>query len=167
MANIRKYQDNDIEGVLKVWLAGFRFAHPFLEESFVQKCVIDMRNIYIPLTKSTTWVCVEKKEGKEEGREEEVVVGFIAMIENEIGGLFVSPDRHGRGIGTKLVKTVEEEGGEGGKGMDRLEVEVFKRNEVGRPFYKKYGFEFMKEYYHEESKQDMLRLVYEKKKEEK
>ena len=39
-------------------------------------------------------------------------------------------------------------------------VQVFKQNKIGRAFYDKYGFKLIKEYFHEESKQDLLRLKF-------
>jgi putative acetyltransferase len=32
-----------------------------------------------------------------------------------------------------------------------LRVEAFKDNKVGRPFYERYGFEYVEEYFHEQS----------------
>ena len=44
----------------------------------------------------------KKKRGskKDEGQ----IVGFISMLKNEIGGLFVKPDCHLRGIGTPFYE---------------------------------------------------------------
>ena len=41
---------------------------------------------------------------------------------------------------------------------EKLEVEVFEKNEIGRAFYKKYGFKLIKEFTHEESGEKVLRL---------
>ena len=99
----------------------------------------------------------KKEKKKEKETKQEIVLGFIAMIKNEIGGLFVHPKKHGQGIGKNLIKKASEEGGE-----KRIEVEVFKKNEIGLPFYYHFGFVFLREYYHEESGQEMLRLVWER-----
>ena len=81
------------------------------------------------------------------------VIGFISMIGNEIGGLFVLPNKHFKGIGTRLVNFIKEFHVE-------LEVEVFERNAIGRAFYEKYGFLQIGRYYHTESNNDILRLHY-------
>ncbi|WP_246079543.1 GNAT family N-acetyltransferase [Parasedimentitalea maritima] len=60
-------------------------------------------------------------------------VRFVALMGNEIGGLFLHPSYHGRGIGKALVDKAVEVRGE-------LHLEVFKANPVGRRFYQKYGF---------------------------
>ena len=140
---IRKYKETDLETVVDIWYQSSTLAHPFLEPDFVEKVKKDMHDIYIP--NSETWVYEENAS----------IIGFIGMIENEIGGLFVLPDQHSRGIGTKLVNLVREQ-------HDELEVEVFKKNKIGRAFYDKYGFTFMKEYFDEASNNDVLRLKFKK-----
>lgn len=118
---IRAYRPSDCSAVLDVWSAASVVAHPFLPETFVSA---ERRTIAeVHLAVAQTWVWTEA------GR----VVGFIAMIDNEIGGLFVHPDHHGRGIGRALVDHVRES-------HDQLVVEVFRNNRLGRGFYAAYGF---------------------------
>jgi len=136
---IRKHVEKDLEQIMIVWHESSTLAHPFLNSEFVENVKSDMRNIYIP--DSDTWV-YENDFG---------VVGFISMIGEEIGGLFVLPECHSKGIGTKLVNFVSEF-------QDKLEVEVFKKNKIGRSFYDKYGFTLTKEFTHEQSGEKVLRL---------
>lgn len=137
---IRKHVENDLEQIIKIWYASSTFAHPFLQTAFVDKVKTDMRKMYIP--NSETWV-YENDLG---------ILGFISMINEEIGGLFVLPKNHSSGIGTKLVDYVS--------GFhEKLEVEVFEKNKIGRAFYNKYGFELMKEFTHKESGEKVLRLM--------
>jgi len=137
---IRKHVENDLEQIMKIWDASSTLAHPFLNSAFVEKVKSDMRNIYIP--DSETWV-YENDLG---------VIGFISMIDDEIGGLFVLPQYQSSGIGTKLVNYVSQL-------HEKLEVEVFEKNQIGRSFYNKYGFEIIKEYMHEDSGEMLLRLL--------
>lgn len=136
---IRKHEEKDLEAVLDVWYQASTLAHPFLDSEFVEKVKKDMRELYIP--NSETWVFEENG----------VVIGFISMMGNEIGGLFVLPDQHSKGVGTQLVNFIAES-------HEELEVEVFKENNIGRVFYDKYGFELLEEQYNEESGQQVLRL---------
>ena len=136
---IRKHKENDLEQIINVWYKSSTIAHPFLNANFVEKVKSDMTNIYIP--NSQTWVY----------EIDNTIVGFISMLNNEIGGLFVLPNDQTKGIGTKLVDFIK------GKHSD-LEVEVFERNVIGRAFYQKYGFERIKKYYHQESGNEVLRL---------
>ena len=137
---IRKHLDNDLEQIMKVWQESSTLAHPFLPSNFVEKVKTDMRTMYIP--GSETWV-YENEQG---------IIGFISMMDNEIAGLFVLPQNHSKGIGTKLVNFVSDFN-------DQLEVEVFDKNEIGRAFYNKYGFKLLKEFMHEESGEKVLRLI--------
>lgn len=136
---IRKHTSQDLEHIIDVWYKSSSLAHPFLSSSFVEKVKSDMTNLYIP--NSDTWVY----------EIENSIVGFISMIDNEIGGLFVAPNNHSKGIGTKLVDFIKKE-------HSNLEVEVFEKNQIGRAFYNKYGFELIKKYSHEESGNEVLRL---------
>ena len=136
---IRKHKPQDLEQIMDIWHRSSTLAHPFLNSKFVEKVEKDMRHLYIP--DSETWV-YEKDNS---------IIGFISMIENEIGGLFVLPENHTKGIGTQLVDFVKKE-------HKDLEVEVFEKNAIGRAFYDKYGFEIIKKYTHEESGNIVLRL---------
>lgn len=142
---IRKREEKDNDEIMNVWYEASSLAHPFLESDFVEKTKRDLKDIYIPNTE--TWVYEENN----------AVVGFISMLGNEIGGLFVLPNNHSKGIGTQLVSFIHELYGE-------LEVEVFEKNVIGSAFYAKYGFVQIKRYYHTESNNEVLRLIYKSKK---
>lgn len=136
---IRKRTDADNDQIVHIWYKASRIAHPFLASDFSEKMKHDLRDIYIP--NSETWVY------ENGGR----VLGFISMLGNEIGGLFVLPDTQKNGIGTQLVNFVKSLHPE-------LVVEVFEQNVIGRAFYAKYGFEPVSNYHHEETGQTVLRL---------
>lgn len=138
---IRRREEKDNDQIMNVWYQASNLAHPFLSADFVEKAKKDLRDIYIPNTE--TWVYEDNN----------AVIGFISMLGNEIGGLFVLPNNQLKGIGTQLVNFINELHGD-------LEVEVFEKNAIGRAFYKKYGFEQIKRYYHTESNNDVLRLRY-------
>jgi putative acetyltransferase len=138
---IRKHKEKDLDQIIEIWCQSSTLAHPFLSSSFVEKVKSDMTNIYIP--NSETWVY----------EVDNSIVGFISMMDNEIGGLFVLPSHHSKGIGTKLVDFIKKEHSD-------LEVEVFEKNLIGRTFYDKYGFEKIKQYNHEESGYVVLRLKF-------
>lgn len=136
---IRKHTEKDLERIIDIWFKSSSLAHPFLSDAFVEKVKQDMTNLYIP--NSETWVYEKDNE----------IQGFISMIDNEIGGLFVLPKYHSKGIGTLLVNFIKTK-------HTILEVEVFEKNEIGRAFYAKYGFKQIKKYKHEESDSIVLRL---------
>lgn len=137
---IRKHSEIDLEAIMYIWQESSTLAHPFLNSTFAEKVKSDMRNMYIP--GSDTWVYEMDNQ----------VAGFISMIGNEIGGLFVLPEYHSQGIGSALVSFVSDFNKE-------LEVEVFKKNRIGRSFYDKIGFNLKNDYFHEQSGERVLRLI--------
>jgi putative acetyltransferase len=141
---IRKYEVTDIEAVVSSWRLSSELAHPFLSQAFFDQEDENLRNIYVKFAE--TWVC------EVDGR----VVGFIALVGNEVGGLFLDPAYHGRGFGKAMVDWAVREKGH------RLSVDVFKENVIGRHFYDSYGFKFLEEFIHEPTGQVTLKMTYEK-----
>ena len=136
---IRKYDAVDLAELLDVWQDASQIAHPFLTRDFLDQ---ERRNViqkYLPIAE--TWVF----------EEEGCVVGFIALIGTEVGGIFVAPRRHGQGIGRALMDHAR-------ASRKHLDVEVFEANEIGRAFYHAYGFEVVKAGVHEETGEPVLRL---------
>jgi len=136
---IRKYQPADCEEVLNVWARASAVAHSFLTQEFLKSERQQIADVYLP--KADTWVW------EADGH----VVGFISLLGNEVGGLFVDPKSRQSGIGRAL--------------MDRaralrceLEVEVFKRNLPGRVFYVEHGFEPIEKRIHPETGLEVMRL---------
>lgn len=136
---IRKYQDRDLDDLLDAWASASEFAHPFLTQDFLALERENIPNLYLP--NAETWVF------EDEGR----VVGFVALLGNEVGAIFVHPSHQRRGVGQQLMDKARELRGE-------LIVEVFKANTIGRAFYAKYGFEIVAEKIHEQTGFELLRL---------
>ena len=65
--------------------------HPFLDERFFRQERNKIGEVYLP--NAETWVF----------EEDGAVIGFVALIGNEVGGLFVASQYHGRGIGRALM----------------------------------------------------------------
>jgi putative acetyltransferase len=136
---IREYKADDLDGVMSSWEHANDLAHSFLPKAFVDKVRQDIPNLYLP--NAETWVA--DYDG--------TVAGFIALIGNEIGAVFVEPKFHSSGIGRALVGKAQELRGD-------LEVEVFELNAIGCKFYSKYGFSLMSESIHEDTGNKVLRL---------
>lgn len=136
---IRKYRDQDLDDLLAAWASASEIAHPFLTQEFLDLERENIPNLYLP--NAETWVF------EDEGR----VVGFVALLGNEVGAIFVHPSHQRRGVGRQLMDKAKELRGE-------LVVEVFKANSIGRAFYSKYGFEIVAEKVHEQTGFDLLRL---------
>jgi putative acetyltransferase len=84
-------------------------------------------------------------------REGATIVGFIALVGNQVGGLFVDPAFQGEGIGRLLVDHARSLHAE-------LELEVFAKNTGARRFYERYGFRRIDELIHEETGHPVVRM---------
>jgi putative acetyltransferase len=136
---IRQYEEQDLDELLAAWAAASAIAHPFLTQEFLATERENIPNLYLP--NAETWVY------EADGR----VVGFIALIGNEVGAIFVHPSHQRKGVGRVLMDKARELRGE-------LEVQVFVKNAIGRAFYAKYGFTPIETKVHEETGFDLLRL---------
>jgi putative acetyltransferase len=141
MQLVRKYIDTDLEAVLSAWGNTQKIAHPFLPDDFQSQEKINIQELYLP--NADTWVVEDDND----------VVGFIALIGNEIGGLFLQPTHHGNKLGKMLVDKAQELHGD-------LVVDVFEKNSIGRDFYAKYGFHLIEKKVHEQTGEQVLHLKF-------
>ncbi|MEM7248123.1 MAG: GNAT family N-acetyltransferase [Acidobacteriota bacterium] len=137
---VRAYAADDLEDVLTTWEAASRLAHSFLDDEWHAKERKLIAETCLP--KADTRV-IELADGR--------VVGFLALIGNEVSGLFVHPDHHRNGMGEELIYHAEPL-------HDVLEVEVFAENQIGRSFFQATDFQPLSESLHEETDRKILRL---------
>lgn len=97
-----------------------------LERSFGESRVDDMRETYIP--DSDTYVFLEN----------ETVKGFFSLYADSLAAMFVSLDAQSKGIGQQLMNKA--------KSLRRkLNLSVYRENEKSIQFYRKCGFNSVKE----------------------
>lgn len=113
----------------------------FLEENFLAQERKNIPDLYLP--NADTWVV-------EIGNQ---VVGFIALIGNEVGAIFLQPEHQGKKMGKLMMDKAQELHGD-------LEVEVFEKNSIGCDFYAQYGFKLMEKKIHEQTGERLLRLEF-------
>lgn len=118
---IRPYVDGDLDTLLDVWYQASVIAHPFLSADFLEQERTEIAERWLPNSETAVYEI------------DGTVVGFISMIGNEVGGLFVDPGQQGRGIGTVLMDHVR-------SSRPFVELDVFEANAIGRRFYAAYGF---------------------------
>ena len=123
MPTLRPATDHDIPQVAEVFIAARTQCLAFLNWHYdfeVMKGVFGRR-----LHDSEMWVMEVDTQ----------VVGFIDFVPRDVDDLYVHPDYHGRGFGTRLLK----------KALERLGppvwLWVFQENAKARAFYEKHGFE--------------------------
>jgi len=138
---IRQYQQTDLDAVLNSWEVATRLAHEFMTDEFISEQRIEVEKSYLPNT--DTWVA--EVNGS--------VQGFISLMGNEVGAIFLQPEYHRLGIGKALINKAKSL-------HDELELEVFKVNQTGQKFYENGGFYPISESVHEITGELVLRLRY-------
>jgi len=117
------YREADHDRLVEIWHRAVSRTHHFLTEEdieFYHQLVQDgaLREVEI-------WVALN---------DHEQPAGFIGLDGTKIEMLFVDPDDHGKGIGSRLIKHAESLKG------SRLQVDVNEQNDGACAFYKRYGF---------------------------
>ncbi|EGQ8015503.1 N-acetyltransferase [Vibrio cholerae] len=123
---IRKYNSNDLDSVMEIWLEASVKAHDFVPAYFWESQVESMRNIYIPAAE----VFVYEIESK--------IVGFYALYENNLAAIFVFPAFQGKGIGKQLLSHAKAQ-------REILSLSVYKENQASYQFYLSQGFTVISE----------------------
>lgn len=136
---IRPYGPSDLSRVLECWYEASLSAHPFLSESFLERERGLIAEQWIPASETT----VAEVDGE--------VAGFLSLVGNEVGAVFVHPTRQRHGCGRELMDDARAK-------CPFLELDVFEANALGRAFYAAYGFEEIDHRVDGETGQMMLRL---------
>jgi putative acetyltransferase len=118
---VRPYHPDDLNALLDAWESASRLAHPFMSDEFIAEQRISVAQKYLPNTVTDIALLDDK------------LVGFISMMGNEVGAIFVDPACHRKGVGRALLDIPAAI-------HVSLEVEVFEKNTIGRPFYERFGF---------------------------
>jgi putative acetyltransferase len=140
---IRSYIKSDDYKIIDIWLKASLVSQSFLGASFIEEEAKNIKTNYLP--KALTWV--KEIDGE--------TVGFISMLGNQIGGLFVHPYYQSKGVGTELIQYVQQNN-------QILTVEVFEKNLIGRSFYRKMGFTYLNSYNHYTTNEPIIRLMLKK-----
>ncbi len=118
---IRAYRPDDNTALTEIWHEASRIAHGFLGKETLLAHRKLVSETYLP--GAETWVaCVDT-----------VPVGFLGLLEDFIGGLFISPEWQGQGIGQALVL-------HGLSLRSCLRLDVYAANEAALRFYLRMGF---------------------------
>ena len=123
---IRKCETTDIDTVLEIWLEASKKSHDFIEASFWESQLINMREVYLPKSE----IYVYEKEG--------TVAGFYALQLNTLAAIFVKPEWQGNGIGHALISHAKSK-------CKTLVLTVYKENLSSYRFYLGHGFSVVRE----------------------
>ena len=136
---IRPLVERDVDGLLDVWYRAAVIAHSFLPEEHFLGERVEIVQRWLPAADTVVYEI--------DGR----VVGFLSLIRNEVGAVFVDPDLQRRGIGRELMDDARSR-------RPYLELGVFEANAIGRRFYERYGFRLIERRIEESTGEPELRL---------
>ena len=116
---IRKFKENDLNSIMKLWLETNISAHDFIDESYWRGNYDQVRQM---MPKATIFVY-----------EENYIKGFIGLSGSYIAGIFVETNSQSKGVGKALLDHVK-------KRNEELFLQVYKKNKRAIRFYLREGF---------------------------
>ncbi len=120
------YVTADQDTLLSIWLEASAYAHPFLSEEQTTEAHDLIRDVFLDMAE--TYMVEVNGEA----------VGFVSLLENTVGGLFLRPAHHGKGLGRAMLDHAVALKGS-------LDLDVFSSNTTAKSFYEAYGFKAGKE----------------------
>jgi putative acetyltransferase len=122
---IRKFEINELETILDIWLNTNIKTHDFIDTSYWQKNYDPVKKM---LPDATIFVYEDHNQ----------IRGFIGLMDNYIAGLFINTDSQSKGIGKALLNYAKEINSE-------LFLQVYKKNVRAVSFYLSENFVVSKE----------------------
>ncbi|OEC92325.1 N-acetyltransferase [Acinetobacter sp. YK3] len=126
MYEIRKATSNDFNELTKIWLQASIKAHHFIPVSYWESNTTKMQEIYLPM--SEVYIAEDAIN----------IYGFIALVEDTVAAIFVSPEHQAKGIGKQLISYAQDM-------RSRLELNVYQENKNSVKFYLASGFRIINE----------------------
>lgn len=126
LINIRKADIEDFNILSEIWLEASLIAHHFIPETYWKAHKLKMQHVYLPM--SEVYLAEHNQQ----------ICGFIALLDNQIAAIFVSPQHQEKGIGTRLIQYAQAI-------RTELKLNVYQENPKSVQFYKSLGFEILEE----------------------
>lgn len=117
---IRKFQKEDAEQVMQIWLSGNEDAHPFIPKAYWKS---NFEMVQEQLLQADVFVY-------DVGGE---IQGFIGIVDEYIAGIFVDKKHRSLGIGKKLLDYVKLR-------YSSLSLNVYDKNDRAAAFYLREDF---------------------------
>lgn len=117
---IRRFKNNDIDDIMKIWENENIKAHNFITKEYWEKNYEYVKGI-LPNAEIYVYIINEK------------IIGFVGVNNNYIEGIFVDTNNQCKGIGTALLNKLKES-------RNSLTLSVYKKNINAINFYKKNNF---------------------------
>ena len=117
---IREFKPEDIDKVMRIWMETSITSHGFIDQNYWMGNFKEVKKM---MHDADTFVSEEKG----------VIQGFIGLIDDYIGGLFVLKDFQSQGVGKKLADHAKSL-------HPALSLHVYKKNVRATAFYRREGF---------------------------
>ena len=119
---VRKFETQDLDAVMQIWLQANLDAHAFIPASFWEAHFEMVRDL-LPQAE----LYVHEDAGTRQ------IDGFIGLTENHIEGIFVVKSARSKGIGKALLEYVKSR-------KPRLTLGVYQKNQRALAFYRREQF---------------------------
>lgn len=120
--NFRPSRPEDQERLFNIWHAAVVATHDFLSEQDLKEIAEAVKTHYLP--NAILQVFVDDHDGP---------IGFMGCTDNNIDALFVDPDSHGKGVGTRFIDLMKAK-------YDLVTVQVNEQQPQAHAFYQRCGF---------------------------
>jgi GNAT superfamily N-acetyltransferase len=122
---IRKFNINELEIVMEIWLNTNIEAHDFVNTSYWQRNYDMVRNM-LPVASIFVY------------EDNDQIQGYIGLMDNYIAGMFINSSSQSKGIGKGLLNYAKDINSE-------LLLKVYKKNVRAVKFYLRENFKVLKE----------------------
>ena len=139
---VRKFETQDLDAVMQIWLRGNLNAHAFIAASFWTEHFEMVRDL-LPQAE----LYVHEDAGTRQ------IDGFIGLTENHIEGIFVAKAARSKGIGKALLDHVKPL-------KPRLTLGVYQKNERALAFYRREQFAVHSEGIDEDTNEAEIQMLW-------
>ena len=139
---IRKFETQDLDAVMQIWLQANLDAHAFIPASFWEAHFEMVRDM---LPQAELYV--------HENEAPRQIDGFIGLAENHIEGIFVAKAARSKGIGKALLDYAKSR-------RPRLTLGVYKKNERALAFYRREQFAIHSEGIDEDTNEAEIQMLW-------
>ena len=139
---VRKFETQDLDAVMQIWLQANLDAHAFIPASFWEAHFEMVRDL-LPQAE----LYVHEDAGTRQ------IDGFIGLTENHIEGIFVVKSARSKGIGKALLDYAKSR-------KPRLDLSVYQKNERALAFYQREQFTVQSEGIDEDTNEAGLQMLW-------
>ena len=139
---VRKFETQDLDAVMQIWLQANLDAHAFIPASFWEAHFEMVRDL-LPQAE----LYVHEDAGTRQ------IDGFIGLTENHIEGIFVAKAARSKGIGKALLDYAKSR-------KPRLDLSVYQKNERALAFYQREQFTVQSEGIDEDTNEAELQMLW-------